>query len=536
MALLEIKNLSFYFENNKAVLKDINLSLEAGEFAVITGPTGSGKSTLLSLVKKEPAPKGKLTGEIIFSGKARADLSLFFVASEIGFVMQKPENQIVTDKVYHELAFGLENLGLKREEIERRIGETVSFFGIDSWFRKDTFTLSGGEKQILALASIMAMRPRLLLLDEPTSELDPIAAEQFLSILEKINKELGVTVLIVEHRLDYVLSLADKLVVLDKGKIIASGAPRDVVLALENFEDFALPSATKIFRGLKGAGACPLTVKEGALFLSQYKQQIDQPLRKEDKNGKKIIQISDLWFAYQKTEEVFRGLDLDVYEGEILALVGGNGSGKSTLLKLLAGFYKPLLGKILLWGRNLKSYRQELYEEILAYLPQNPQDLFLETTVAFEIIQTKKLKDLFALEELLALHPYDLSGGEQQRLALSKVLFKEAEVFLLDEPTKGLDPKWKRKLRGILHELKSEGKTIIMVTHDLDFAAKVSDRAGLIFDGRLVSLSTAIAFFSGNTFYTTPANRIARNLYPEALTAEEVIALAEKHGKIIQNS
>lgn len=534
MALLEIKNLSFFIDDNQPVLEDINLSLEEGEFAVLTGPTGSGKSTLLRLIKREQAPKGKLFGNISFAGKSRDDLPPAYAASEIGYVMQKPEQQIVTDKVYHELAFGLENLGLKRDEIERRLAETASFFGIDSWFRKDTFSLSGGEKQILALAAVMAMRPRLLLLDEPTAELDPVSAEQFLGILEKINQELGITVLIVEHRLDNLLALADKLIVLEAGKIIALGAPRDVVVTLENPEAFALPSATKIFLGLNGTGICPLTVKEGTAFLSQYNKQTDYLIKKENKSGKRIVAIRDLWFAYQKTEEIFRGLDLDVFEGEILALVGGNGSGKSTLLKLVAGFYKPLLGKIQLYGRNLKSYKNELYNGILAYLPQNPQDLFLETTVATEIGNaSKKMIVLFALEALLDKHPYDLSGGEQQRLALGKILLKDADIYLLDEPTKGLDPFWKKRLAEVLLELKRNGKTIIMVTHDLDFAARVSERTGLIFAGMLTSLSDSRDFFSGNTFYTTPANRIARSLYPEALTEEEVIAFAKKYGKSV---
>lgn len=538
MALLEIKNLSFSF-GEKQVLNNINLSLEAGEFAVLTGPTGSGKSTLLKVIKKELGLKGKITGEIIFEGYRREELPAK-EALKIGLVLQKPENQIVTAKVYHELAFGLENMGLPREEIESRIGELSSFFGIDSWFWKDTFALSGGQKQILALASVMAAGPSLLLLDEPTSELDPIAAEQFISLLQKLNQELGIAVLLVEHRLDSVLKLADRLIVMEAGKIISEGKPGPTLASLENPKRIALPSAAKIFLGLGGSGSCPLTVKEGADFLNKYLPQTEFSEIKAEKFGKNVIEISNLWFAYQRFSEVLKGADLEVSEGEIIALTGGNGSGKSTLLKLLSGLYQPLQGKISLFGQNIKTFKkQELYSKLISYLPQNPQDLFLEERVADEIGKgenAEKLLSEFELTTLAEEHPYDLSGGEQQRLGMAKILKKDAKILLLDEPTKGLDPYWKGKLIEILKNLKKTGVTAIIATHDLDFAARVSDRVGLLFGGRIQALAAPKSFFTKNTFYTTAANRIARKLYPEALTEEEVIGLAKKYGERNENN
>lgn len=526
MALVTVKNLSFHYDD-KPALKDVSFSLREGEFAVLTGPSGSGKSTLLRILKKEVAPKGRLAGEILIFNRPREELSPR-LSAEIGYVMQKPENQIVTARVYHELAFGLENLGFPKEKIESRIGELASFFGIASWFRKDTAELSGGEKQMLALASVMAAGPRLLLLDEPTAELDPIASEQFVALLGRLNQELGITILLVEQRLDSVLKLADKLLVMAAGEIIVQGKPEEVLPRLENPERVALPSAAKIFLGLKGSGPSPLTVREGAEFLNKYSPGIGEFSEKIE-FGQRVLKIRNLWFAYEKHSEVFRGADLDVHEGEILTLVGGNGSGKTTLLKLLAGFYPPLQGKIKVFGKSPKAHGNAYYKEMIAYLPQNPQDLFLEETVGKEV-DGETLRE-FALEELAERHPYDLSGGEQQRLALAKVFGKKARLLLLDEPTKALDPQWKGKLLGILKARKAAGVTIVIATHDLDFAARVGDRSGLVFDGRIQSLAPPRAFFTENTFYTTAANRIARRLYPEALTEEEVIELAKKYGE-----
>jgi energy-coupling factor transport system ATP-binding protein len=540
MALLEIKNLSFSYQNNP-VLKELNLSLKEGEFVVLTGATGSGKSTLLKLIKKELTPRGKLIGSIYFDGKDYKDFPFESSASSIGYVMQNPENQIITDKVYHELAFGLENLGLEREEIRRRVSETAAFFGIDSWFRQDTFSLSGGEKQLLVLTSILSMRPRLLLLDEPTSELDPVAAEQFLSLLKKINQELGISILIVEHRLDAVLAFADRFLIINEGKILFDGNPREISMQIDSSLPIGIPSAIKIYKGLGGKGPCPLTVKEGAEFLSRYQKQKEFSKKIISKPGKKIYELKDIWFSYGKNnQEILRGLDLDIFESEIMTLVGGNGSGKSTLLKIIAGLYKVPVGKILFNKKNIKTYKdKELYHYNLAYLPQNPQDLFMELTVKEEIGRTDenfKLIEEFELTALLDKHPYDLSGGEQQRLAFVKLLSLKPKTLLLDEPTKGLDKRWKEIVEKLLIKMKNKGITIIIVTHDLEFAARISDRCGMLFDGEVISLSDPISFFSGNTFYTTPANRISRKLYPEALTEEEVIRLAKLHGEKDENN
>lgn len=525
MALLAVKNLNFHIDE-QPILREVSFSLEEGEFAVLTGPTGSGKSTLLRLIKKEIAPKGRKLGTIEVFGKRLSEISPE-ESLKIGYVMQRPENQIVTDKVYHELAFGLENLGLSREEIERKVGELASFFGIDSWFRKDTFALSGGEKQILALASVMAMDPRLLLLDEPTGELDPIASENFLSLLWKLNRELGVTVLLVEHRLDQVLEFADKLLVMEDGGITAQGRPEEVIFGLEDRGRIALPSAARIFLGLNGTGRLPLSVREGQEFLGKFRPE--KEFREETApSGEIALAAENLWFAYERRAEVLRGVDLKVREGEILCLVGGNGGGKTSLLKLLAGFHPPLQGRISVFGRSLKAYGKDYYKEIIAYLPQNPEDLFLEDAVEKEV-EEEELSE-FGLESLSRKHPYDLSGGEQQRLGLAKVLGKKARLLLLDEPTKALDLFWKDRLLAILKKRKEES-TIIIATHDLDFAARIADRVGLVFDGRIQSLAGPRSFFGGNSFYTTAANRIARKVYPWALTEEEVVEAGRRNGE-----
>ncbi|NLD26904.1 MAG: ATP-binding cassette domain-containing protein, partial [Acholeplasmataceae bacterium] len=396
----------------------------------------------------------------------------------------------------------------------------------------------GGEKQILNLASVLVMRPKLLLLDEATSQLDPIAALNFLNTLKRINQELGITVILAEHRLEAVFSLCDRVLVMDKGRIIADDVPRSIAQNLNHPDlEGELPSASRIFRGLQGRGECPLSVREGQGFLSRFTADASE-ISERNLDSEKLIEIKDLWFSYIKGQDVLSGLGLDIRKGEIFAILGGNGSGKTSLLKIIAGLLPPYQGKIIINGRRLKDYTgNSLYSGLLAMLPQDPTTLFIEDEVLkdLKMIPGGDLDLVIAdleLGDLLHRHPYDLSGGEQQRVALGKVLLTKSQIILLDEPTKGLDGKHKRKLAQILLSLKARGVTIVLVSHDLDFAAQVSDRCGLLFDGEMIAIASPRKFFSRNNFYTTSANRIARHRYPEAITEAEIIALASRHGEI----
>lgn len=566
MALLEVKNLSFTYPRQpkdttepKPALSDVSLEIRKGEFMVLCGASGCGKSTLLRLLKRELAPEGEKSGEIIFCGREQSTLSEREAACEIGYVLQNPENQIVTDKVWHELAFGLENMGVPTPVIRRRVAEMACFFGIDDWFRKKTTELSGGQKQLLNLASILSMQPKLLILDEPTSQLDPIAASDFIHTLSKINKELGLTILLTEHRLEEVFPLADRVAVMDQGKLLFVESPRQAGHELKKFDPnhrmlLGLPSAVRIYQGLDAEDVtCPLTVRDGRNFIEEnYNNTITrlerEPEKKEEKDRPIAMRMKDICFRYEKEEpDVLDHVALTLYEGEVVSLLGGNGAGKTTLLSVISGTNRPYYGKIEVFGKRLQKYRgKELYIRKLASLPQNPQTVFLKMTVREDyeelakVLGCKKseLEDKIQavaqqleITHLLDRHPYDLSGGEQQRAAIGKVLLLEPRLLLLDEPTKGIDAWSKRQLGNLLKDLRGQGITLLMVTHDVEFAAEVSDRCGLFFDHEITSVDTPEEFFCNNNYYTTAANRISRQQYENAITCEEVIELCRQNGR-----
>lgn len=548
MAHFEIKNLNFSYPavGGKKALEDINLNIERGEYVAICGRSGSGRTTLLKHLKSVLAPHGKISGEILFEGRPLAQADLREQSSKIGYVMQNPDNQIVTDKVWHELAFGLESLGMDQKTIRLRVAEMASYFGIQGWFHKNVSELSGGQKQLLNLASIMAMQPTVLILDEPTSQLDPIAAADFLNTVRKINLELGTTVIITEHRLEDIFHAADKVVVMEKGKIIAADEPREIgeFLKSENNEMFAaMPSPVQIYYGVESDLGCPLTVREGRNWLSKVfegreivKNSVDEEEYREDIGTPAII-LKEVWFRYEKTSpDVLKGVNLNIPKDKIFAIVGGNGTGKSTTLKSICNICKPYRGQILIDGKRLDKYKSsELFRGNLAMLPQDPQSLFVKKTVREDLEEMLLSKDdkkrvdevasICDIEDLLESHPYDLSGGEQQRAALAKVLLTEPKILLLDEPTKGIDNFFKLKFAEILKDLKERGVTVLMVSHDVEFCAKYADIVGMFFDGSVITANTPNRFFSQNSFYTTAANRMGRHIFKNAITNEDVINL-----------
>ncbi len=532
----------------------MSLSVQEGEFLLLCGESGCGKSTLLKLLKRELAPYGEKSGEILYNGCPLSKLDGRTAASEIGFVLQNPESQIVTDTVWHELAFGLESLGFDTPVIRRRVAEMASYFGIEEWFHKKTAELSGGQKQLLNLAAVMVMQPKVLLLDEPTAQLDPIAAASFISTLQKLNRELGLTILLAEHRLEEVFPIADRVLLMDGGRLSYADSPR--MLPAYFAENPAhpmlagLPAAVRIFRLLEETGESPLTVREGREYLSRsYDNRIDAlpptPCRPQ---GETAVELKEVWFRYEKDlPDVLQGVSLTVYSGEHFCLLGGNGTGKTTALGAIAGMLKPYRGKVLIRGKKLSDYSANaLYLGGIALLPQNPQTVFLEKTVREDLQEVCKtmryseeeaarriaeVTEKLGIGHLLSMHPYDLSGGEQQKAAFAKILLLQPEILLLDEPTKGIDAYAKRTLAALLTKLKEEGMTILTVTHDVEFAAATADRCGMFFDGGLTSVDTPTAFFSENHFYTTAADRIARGYYKNAILCEQVAELCRLNGK-----
>ena len=528
---IKIKNLIFSYPNSeKTALNDINLTINQGEFVTICGKSGCGKSTLLRHLKPILTPHGKTSGEIYFDGKSIYDLSDREQAENIGFVMQNPDNQIVTDKVWHELVFGLESLGINSAEIRSKAAEMASFFGIQNWFYENVANLSGGQKQILNLASVMTMNPTLLLLDEPSSQLDPIAAHDFFTMLERINTELGVTIILSEHNLSEVFPLSDKVVVMEDGKITAENTPYKIGEELKQNSMFAaLPTPTKIYYSLgNNSGNCPITIRDGHKWLE--KQQINEHFEfKSEKNRintEPILELKDVWFRYEKnSDDILKGLSFKVHENEFYAIVGGNGVGKSTALSVISKINKPYRGKVFI-NDDTK----------VAVMPQNPQSLFLKKSVLEELydavfdVEKEKRKNeieyvmkLCELDNLLENHPYDLSGGEQQRVALAKMLLRKPDLLVLDEPTKGFDACFKRKLAMILKSLQKNGMTVLMVTHDIEFCAEYADICAMFFDGNIVSEAPPRKFFAENNFYTTSAKRMADGIIENAVLDKDVI-------------
>lgn len=569
MAHFEIKNLNFSYpaSPDKLALDGINLSIEKGEYVTVCGKSGSGKTTLLKHLKSVLTPHGKTTGEILFEGKLLKDVDLRDQSSKIGYVMQNPDNQIVTDKVWHELAFGLESLGCDQKTIRLRVAEMASYFGIQRWFHKNVSELSGGQKQLLNLASIMAMQPTVLILDEPTSQLDPIAAADFLNTVRKINLELGTTVIITEHRLEDIFYASDKVVVIDKGRVIANDEPRKIGEFLKDSNDemfAAMPTPVQVFHGLtdeikmsgneKNVQSCPLTVREGRNFLSNLfdgkdikisSVKTEEPEHDECMNPAVIVK--EAWFRYEKDlPDVLKGVSFLVPRNKLFAIVGGNGTGKSTTLRSICGICKPYRGQILIDGKRIEKYKSsELFVNNLAMLPQDQQSLFVKKSVREDLLEMlphgmsadekenkiKEVSDTCEISDLLSSHPYDLSGGEQQRAALAKVLLTNPKILLLDEPTKGLDNFFKIKFSEIIEKLKDQGVTIIMVSHDVEFCAKYADLVSMFFDGNIVTTNTPNRFFSQNSFYTTAANRMSRHIFTNAITNEDVIELCRMNLK-----
>lgn len=563
MEILRVDGLKFSYPNQlKKALNNINFSIDEGDFVLICGESGCGKSTLLRHLKPELSPHGQVSGDIYYYSQKINDYSSKQLASEIGYVLQNPDSQIVTDKVWHELAFGLENMGLDTQSIRLRVAEMASFFGIQGWFRKNVNDLSGGQKQLLNLASIMAMQPKILILDEPTSQLDPIAAKDFIDTLVRINKELSTTIIMTEHNLEDIYSVCDKVIVMEDGKVICNDTNYKVVDILsgdKNHKMFkSLPTSSKIYNQLngylEGANKSPLTVKDCRQWLNDSMDEVtitklddsETEINIDEKDREIAIELKDVYFQYNKiSEPTIRDLSFKVYKGEIYSILGGNGTGKSTTLSLVARQRKPQRGKIFINNIEMKKYNNKsLYENNLALLPQNPQSLFVFETVREDLEEVlilknkdreyidkevKRVSKLLDIEHLLEHHPYDLSGGELQRAGMAKVMLLNPKIILLDEPTKGLDAYCKEEIGKMLMKLRDMGVTIVVVSHDIEFSARYSDRCAMFFDGSIVSEGTPKEFFLGNNFYTTVSNRIARNIFEDTLIYEDVVSLCKKN-------
>lgn len=526
--------------NYKINFNGTDFFVKKGEFVVVCGKSGSGKTTFLLQLENELKKLGQKTG----------------------FVFQNFDSQIVTDKVWHELSFALENTAVPRKIMERRVAEMAAYFGISDWLCSKTENLSGGQKQLLNLASTMALNPDFLLLDEPTSQLDPIVASNFLSTVKKINSEFGTTVVICEHRLEELFEKAGRILFLDKMRIFFDEKPQNFcqkILACQKKDliEF-LPTASKIIsRFEKKPEKLPLSVAQGRSWILEFLEkggklepenlsllEGDENLKNEknhqfdEKNcpqkSKNLVKIKNLSFRYEKTLPwILQELDFCIEEGKIYAIAGANGSGKSTLLKILCSLLKNFRGTV----KIEKTARNKIF-----MLPQNVRNVFTKQTVLEELEECGWKKDensalnenvflsaekelkknasltedsilqnaIFSLKENFLHHPYDLSGGEMQKLALAKILLQKPKILLLDEPTKGLDNAFKKEFSLLLKNLARSGISIVLVCHDLEFCAYTADFTGLMFEGRVCGLEKTSDFFEKNIFYTTARNRLLR--------------------------
>lgn len=522
MEAVKFMNYSFAYKNSAdKILDDVSFTVKQGDFVLLCGQTGSGKTTLLKCTKKEISPFGNTQGEINILGKEKNSANPLTV----GFVSQNPENQLVMENVWQEMAFGLENMGLENAVIKRRIGETASFFGIENLLKKKTNQLSGGQMQTVNLACIMAMQPKIIVLDEPCAQLDPIAAKDFLQLLSRINKELGTTVIMSEHNLEDSLCLAD-MVLYVKNKGVQSFNTQQFINYICTKEEQlkkALPYPTQTAIILGELSNFPVTVSQGKRWLENFSGTLKVKKYKNISQAETLLEAKGLWYRYNKEDFAIKNVSAKFYKNKITAIVGGNGGGKSTLLHLLCGVYKPQRGHIK-QKKNLK----------ISLLSQNPKSIFSADTVEEELILLQKDYSYtnneieynvkrFGLEKLLHQHPYDLSGGEMQKLALAKQLLLKPNVLMLDEPTKGMDSKLKEDFIRIIKEEQKNGSTIILVTHDLELAARTADDCIMLQNGEVVCCDNGKQFFSQNLFYTTSVNRILRDTLPNCIVLEDLI-------------
>lgn len=599
--IIQIRDLTFaYAAGDEPVLSDINIDIGSGEFVIIMGSSGSGKTTLLKMLKRNMIPAGRYSGRVYIYGKEADKLTDRENAAGIGYVSQDPDNQIVTDKVWHELAFGLENLGMDNVTIRKKVAEMSEYFGITGWYDREVSKLSGGQKQILNLASVMVMQPGILLLDEPTANLDPLAAIRFLDVVKRINQELGVTVVMVEHNLEHIYADADRIIAIDKGRVAANSSPKKAaadIIAAGSFLIEGLPVASRLYSGYNKKNGnsvvsynnvnidsnnkdnhilsdeIPLTVKEGRRWYVNYKKVYGKDITKDkdkinnfagksiindkvikkdvleednitgNKNKKRIgfikknnlenkssrkntdnientvCQLKNVSYSYnKKLPYIIDGVDVSFKEGRITAILGGNGAGKSTMLKLIAGIIKPVCGKIISNKR-------------IIMLPQDPKAVFTEVSVEEELAEVlmdkgngiynnmpmedkreivEQIIEEFGLNDIRKNNPYDISGGQQEKLAIAKVLLLKPEVLLLDEPTNGLDPYFKKTLGKLLKKINAGGVTIIIVSHDLEFVDSFCDDVIMLFDRKVAAQDSTHKFLRDNMFYTTNYYRIIK--------------------------
>lgn len=483
------KNLTFtYALVEKPALHNINLSVNEGEFCIVMGESAAGKSTLLKLLKKEIAPNGRQEGEL-------------FVDGTVGYVAQNVAESIVCDKVRSELSFGLLNMGKSADEIELLVAETASYFDFENKLDADIASLSGGEMQLVNLAAVMIMKPQILVLDEPTAQLDPISSQRFIEMIKKLHKDFGITVIMSEHNTDLIYDYAQKIILLSQSRLEYAAEPRKTASYLMSGNNVMLdsiPPQMRLFDNVFDVAGCRRIISSLSL----------KPLSDEYALDNAVLKVKGLCFAYERGVNILDGLSLKVYKGKINAVVGPNSSGKSTLLKCISGVNKAYRGKI-------------KCNEKISMLCQNPYDLFRYEKCSQEV-EFGEITRFLEIDDIKNQHPYDISGGQAQRLALAKVLSTNGDIILLDEPTKGFDPILKKKLADLLNRLCNSGKTVLLVTHDIEFVGEYAHAVSFLSKGKIVVTAPRRSFFSQLSFYTTSISKITNGFADNVVSAPDL--------------
>ena len=537
MAYIELKQLDYWYpqEVSKS-LNNINISINKGEVIFVIGKSGSGKSTLGKVISGA-IPNfygGTISGEVIINNIPITELEQRERAQEVTMVFQDPEKQLMMNKVHREIAFGLENTFVQEDLIKRRVWEAMQFSGITDIAFRDINTLSGGQKQKVSIASAIAYNSRCIILDEPTSQLDPTASEEIIALVKKINEELGITVIIIEQRIEKWFDIADKILILENGKKAFMG--NKAQLYNENYTEFLplyfrlakkfrMEEAPKNFKYMREA------VEKAEISL------VASIISKEANNTASIIKATKLSIKYQDIIAV-KEVEFEIKEGEILGILGSNGAGKSSLLKSIMGL-KEYNGSLTMYGKEIKKIKLEDICKNFGYVSQNPNDYISKDTVYEELkftLENHRIKDYFVIDEILEMldllkikdkNPRDLSGGEKQRVAIASIMVMKPRVLLLDEPTRGLDNNIKLALGETIAMLNKYGTTVIIVTHDMEFAAQFCRSFILMFDGRIVAKGNRDIVMGEGIYYTTALHKLFKNVDKSIFSIDQIAGIKE---------
>lgn len=524
---ISIKNLTFRYKDQKDAnaIENINLDIEKGQFVVIMGPSGGGKSTLAHCLNGliPHFIRGKFSGQVLVNGKDTKDYSVSKMAKEIGLVFQDFEAQLFSTNTKLEIAFGPENFNVAREEIGRRLKQVLKVVKLEGLEDRQPSTLSGGQKQRLAIGSVLASKPNIVCMDEPTTDLDPVGKMGVFTIAKELHQDSDLTLIIIEHETEEALN-ADRLIIMEKGRIIQDGSPRELLREVELMDRIGLMplQVPKYFSKVTSLqkDELPLTPEEGLqkfkslnlkLNDKEYEKILEEDKKREKSYGDVLIEVKALEHTYPNGKTALKGIDLTIREGEFLAIIGHNGSGKTTLVKHFNGLLLPTKGNVIVEGKNTKEASIFEIGKTVGYAFQNPDHQIFANTVYEEVAFSPKIRgaseeeieervkealkavDMEGFEEE---DPFTLTKGQRQRIAVASILSARPKVIILDEPTTGLDFKGQKQMMELIKKLNENGHTIIMITHTMWVVAEYAHKVGIINDGQLVMYGSTREVFS----------------------------------------